>query len=322
MVIRISSARHIDTLLEDLTAGNAVAREAAVARLIVVGGRAVDRLTTLAAMTEAPAAARLAAFRALEGIGDVRALDAALQATSDPDDQRRRRGDQPGAHASRRVAGDRRARPVDRHRTRRAHATTRCALPRCAPCANWNPPPSNRCWTRSRTTRGSRFATPSIAWRGDSAAPITRSRADWPEHPQSSPLPDEPETVRRHVSTGGDALSLAALHRLIETIRQREAATEGQQRREWMGARATVHVALARRGSRLGIYDLREALEAASRAAAGRISRRGDDDRRQLVPRTAGRGVLQDRSGRRRPVPTGGTGISRTHSRPSSRARA
>jgi hypothetical protein len=31
-----------------------------------------------------------------------------------------------------------------------------------------------------------------------------------------------------------------------------------------MGARATVHVTLARRGSRLGIYDLREALEAAA----------------------------------------------------------
>jgi HEAT repeat protein len=86
MVIKMSSARHIDALLRDLTTGNAVAREAAVARLIVVGGRAVDRLTTLAAAAGTPTAARLAAFRALEGIGDVRALDAALQATADPDD--------------------------------------------------------------------------------------------------------------------------------------------------------------------------------------------------------------------------------------------
>ena len=75
MVIRLSSARHIDALLEDLTAGSAVAREAAVARLILVGGRAVDRLTKLAALTETPTAARLGAFRALEGIGDVRGLD-------------------------------------------------------------------------------------------------------------------------------------------------------------------------------------------------------------------------------------------------------
>ena len=97
MVIRISSARHIDTLLEDLTAGNAVAREAAVARLIVVGGRAVDRLSTLAAMTEAPAAARLAAFRALEGIGDVRALDARAPGHLRPGRPGRRGGHQRGA---------------------------------------------------------------------------------------------------------------------------------------------------------------------------------------------------------------------------------
>jgi hypothetical protein len=70
--------------------------------------------------------------------------------------------------------------------------------------------------------------------------------------------------VRRHIATSGEALSLAEMHRMVEIIRQREAASLGQQRRQWMGARATVHVALARRGSRLGIYDLREALEAAT----------------------------------------------------------
>jgi HEAT repeat protein len=263
MVIRISSARNIDRLLEDLTAGSAVAREAAIARLILVGGRAVDRLTRLAASTETPTAARLGALRALEGIGDVRALDSALQATSDADDSvaaaainvaRRHLAGAQGIAALDRLI----AIALDSARHDEVRTTALRALRELEPAtlqpvldALANDP-------RQQVRDAVRHA-------GAGAAASHHGEAtDWLEHPESSPLPDEPETVRRYVSIGGDSLSLAALHRLVETIHQREAATEGQQRREWMGTRATIHVALARRGSRLGIYDLREALESAS----------------------------------------------------------
>src|SRR5262249_10041356 len=50
------------------------------ARLTVIGSRAVDRLIALATSEAAPADARAAAWRALDAIGDARALEPALQA--------------------------------------------------------------------------------------------------------------------------------------------------------------------------------------------------------------------------------------------------
>jgi hypothetical protein len=98
---------------------------------------------------------------------------------------------------------------------------------------------------------------------GEPAASEEGEPSDRPERRGSALLPDAPDAVRRQLSERATTLSLGTLHRWVETIRQREAATQGQRQREWMGARATVHVALAQRGSRLGIYDLREALDAA-----------------------------------------------------------
>jgi hypothetical protein len=57
-------------------------------------------------------------------------------------------------------------------------------------------------------------------------------------------------------------MPLPDLHRLIERIREREALEPESRQREWTAARAAVHVALANRGSRLALYDLRESLQA------------------------------------------------------------
>jgi hypothetical protein len=43
----VSSAREIDALVADLSADRSVIRDAAVARLIVLGARAVDKLTAV-----------------------------------------------------------------------------------------------------------------------------------------------------------------------------------------------------------------------------------------------------------------------------------
>jgi hypothetical protein len=76
-------------------------------------------------------------------------------------------------------------------------------------------------------------------------------------------LPDDPEALRRAIAAAGDAVPLAVLRTLVERIHEREGADAGPRRAQWTRVRGTAHVALAERGSRLAIYDLRESLESA-----------------------------------------------------------
>ncbi len=71
MVIKRSSAREVSMLLEDLESGQDGARDAAVARLAVIGTRAVEGLLSVARAGASPAT-RSAAFAALEAIADPR----------------------------------------------------------------------------------------------------------------------------------------------------------------------------------------------------------------------------------------------------------
>ena len=84
MPIRASSGREIDALVADLSAGDSITREAAVARLTVIGARAVEKLTAVLE-SRAPGSARVAALQALEAIASPRALDPALRAAGDGD---------------------------------------------------------------------------------------------------------------------------------------------------------------------------------------------------------------------------------------------
>jgi hypothetical protein len=52
MVIRSSSARQVDALIDHLRDGSPVQRETAIARLRVIGARALDRLVALAHSTD------------------------------------------------------------------------------------------------------------------------------------------------------------------------------------------------------------------------------------------------------------------------------
>ena len=76
MPIRKSSAASIDALAADLTSESPVTREAAIARLTVIGPRAVDSLVAIVSRPEKGPTARAAALRALEALGDARALEA------------------------------------------------------------------------------------------------------------------------------------------------------------------------------------------------------------------------------------------------------
>jgi len=84
LVIKASASKEIDALVADLSSANAIKRDGAIARLSVIGQRAVERLVRLAADSKASPAARLAAFRTLENIADPRALPPALAAFARP----------------------------------------------------------------------------------------------------------------------------------------------------------------------------------------------------------------------------------------------
>ena len=85
MVIKASASAEIRTLVEALDADDEVHREAAIARLGIIGARAVDRLTDAYANTTTRAT-RLAILRALEGIGDHRSAPLARQALGEGGD--------------------------------------------------------------------------------------------------------------------------------------------------------------------------------------------------------------------------------------------
>jgi hypothetical protein len=51
--------------------------------------------------------------------------------------------------------------------------------------------------------------------------------------------------------------------RVLDRVREREGSQPAAAREQWRLTRAAAHVALANRGSRLALYDLRESLETA-----------------------------------------------------------
>jgi hypothetical protein len=76
-------------------------------------------------------------------------------------------------------------------------------------------------------------------------------------------LPDRPGDLTRAVAASAPGAPLTTLHALVDALREREKAA-GAEEGEWRALRGTVHQALAQRGSRVALYDLRETLAEAS----------------------------------------------------------
>jgi len=258
VAIRTSSAAQIDALVAALSAANAITREAAVARLAVIGPRAIDRLVALATSTASPVA-RVAAFAALEAIADPRALDPALRGLDDAD----------AAVAAAAVAvtgvflrGARGATVVDR--------LTAMAL---------DPARPEPLRVAALTALGglSRAAMGPVltALAGDPSAAIRAEaeaqRTDAAPNPLKTltraaedGLPDDPAVLRGVIVRAGSTAPLPLLLRIVERVRERESAEPGGRRPAWTTTRVAAHAALARRGSRLALYDMRELLEGAT----------------------------------------------------------
>jgi hypothetical protein len=75
--------------------------------------------------------------------------------------------------------------------------------------------------------------------------------------------PDDPEAVRQTLARNPAALTLPELLATIEAAQVKEREARPGERARWMAVRAAAHLALARRRSRIALYDLRETLERA-----------------------------------------------------------
>jgi hypothetical protein len=73
-------------------------------------------------------------------------------------------------------------------------------------------------------------------------------------------LPRDPHALLQLVARAAEAAPLSTLHRLIERVRSKEDEGRKSRRKDLRGA---LHLALARRGSRVALYDLRESIERA-----------------------------------------------------------
>lgn len=263
MVIKASAAAEIRALVEALSRGDEVRREAAVARLAIIGERAVERLLAAYRAPDAERAARAAILRALEPIGDPRALPAAEDALAEGGDVAlaaigvlRRLLNAACAATSLelllRTAFDRRA----EHRVRIAaidvlQTESAAVRQQIVKALADDPDPLVR--TRVREKDGT----------------ATDDDALW-EDVLGGRLPDDPQRVRELLAARASTAPLNRLQGLVECVREREAAaSHDAARAAWRALRGTIHQALAVRGSRLALYDLRETLDAASGALPG-----------------------------------------------------
>jgi HEAT repeat protein len=261
LAIRASSSKQIAALVADLSAASAVTREAAVARLHVMGARAVEPLLALASTSDDPAA-RTAALRTLEGIADIRALPVALQALSET-----------GADASVGIAaagvarvfvrGARGASAVD-GLTAVALDQSRLETVRVAALRALRDLERSTVAPLLATLAADANAAVRAAVAGSRMGERAADPGSLLRRAADEELPADPAALRHALAQAGNRAALAALLRIIERVREREAAEPAPGRAGWTSARAAAHLALANRGSRLAVYDLRESIDAAA----------------------------------------------------------
>jgi len=256
LVIRLSSARQVEQLVASLESASAVAREAAVARLIVIGERSVERLLVLLDKNPSPPAAA-AALSALEAIADPRALDAILAATG------REELAVAAIQAARSYLGGRQGpRALDRLTAiavdeTRAEAVRLAEIRALKGLGSSTLKPLVTRLTRDGNAAVRAAVRPGPMPPGRDAAEVLAAAAD-AEFPQAA------DGLREAIAAAAGEAPLATLLRIVERVRDRELAEPPATRPQWLAVRAAAHAALAKRESRLALYDLRESLVSAA----------------------------------------------------------
>jgi hypothetical protein len=223
----------IDRLIADLQSSDSIRRDAAVARLRILGQRALPRLIDLVAAHQS-ASLRALALDVLEGLDDVRVIDAAFDALRD--------GDIEVVIAA---LGVLRHWVAEETGTRLLDAITAITVDR---------------------SRDARVRVAALAALSELPEHLVRPIRDQAPPPESAgPSLDDPVAVREWIQAYGADATLSTLHELVTRTREREhAESSSRLRSEWLQARGRAHQALARRQSLVALYDLRETLEAAT----------------------------------------------------------
>lgn len=258
MVITGPAAAEIRRLIAALSGDDDLRREVAIARLAVIGAPAVDRL--IAAYTSASArATRIGILRSLDATSDPRVLGVARAALADGGDL--------GVAAAAALRGQlgsadepTATRALDalvaavldagaEHRVRLAAYDALQDMPaavRDPITAALQAAPDPTLTSRLLNGPGHRAAAEAI----------------WQDALQGV-LPDQPSLLRGAFDAHVQGTPLGTLQHLIDVVRSHEGTSPRAHRAGWLAIRGSLHQALALRGSRVALYDLRESLEQA-----------------------------------------------------------
>jgi hypothetical protein len=232
VVRTISRAHDVDRLIADLQSPDPVRRDASVARLRVLGARALPRLSTFIAAHDT-GGARAHALSALDGVDDPRVIAIASKALAASD-----------AETVIAALGVLRSWVAQESGTRLLEAITAIAV------------------DRGRNARVRVAAIEALSDLPDHLVRPIREQAPPPE--AGGPSLDNPVAALGWVEAHGEKATLATLHDAIKRFRDSEGrADTSRGREEWLKARAAAHRMLADRGSRLALYDARETFSAA-----------------------------------------------------------
>jgi hypothetical protein len=240
-MIKATTDAQVRTLVAALAGPDGPRREAAAARLIILGRRAVARLT--AAYEAADRPTRVAILRILGESGDDRALGVARDALG--------RGGEVA------VGGV----GVLRELLSRSAGTTPARALECLLAVSSDPAAERR--VRAAAAEALAEASPDISRAVSSTLGETPRPVDvvW-EDAAEGRLPEDPGVLREAIAGHAASAPLTVLHRMIEAVAAMERAGQLAPRatQEWRAIRGALHQVLAERGSRVGVYDLRETI--------------------------------------------------------------
>jgi hypothetical protein len=263
MVIKASTSVEVRNLIAALAGDDDVAREAAIARLAVIGSRAVDKLIT--AFDQATdRSTRLAILRTLEAIGDYRGGAIARQALIAGGDL----AVAATAVLKTLVASSHEASASEALDTLVATALDasnehRVRLAAVEALEESAGEVGKRVARTVREDKSGKGRKPIAQTDVDTA----RLEATWQDGVEGR-LPDDPRLFRNALSAHASTAPLNTLRQLIEAVRLREKEEPLRAREAWSALRGALHQALALRGSRVALYDLRESLTESATLAA------------------------------------------------------
>jgi hypothetical protein len=227
-----SSVTEVNRLTADLHSTDSVRRDSAVARLRIIGGRALSRLADVIT-SDSTASVRALALNALEGVDEARAADVALAALADAD---------PDVVVA--ALGVLRGWVANEEGTRLLEAITAIAVD---------------------TTRTAPVRLAALGALADLPDDLVQPiRAQSPPPDSAGPPLGEPAALYEWIAVHGGTATLSTLHELVTRTRELEQAeSSARQRSEWLHLRGLAHHALARRHSLVALYDVRETLAGA-----------------------------------------------------------